>query len=211
MQEFLNFMGSTDAPWWSALVGIVAGGMLTYLTTRRTMRAQAAIDRTKAEADRKHKDEEQWRASATSYVADLMSVHFRYLEYVMVTRREINSKHPRDARNLHNREYTKDLADVLSTKGLPLLSEMQRVYSLVEITCGGAVAQAARNLLLKDNEHRPELTDEEYERTRGDASVASAILMTVAKKHLSVKQDGDDPLVAHLIQNAKSVDLEDIT
>lgn len=211
MQEFLDFMGSTDAPWWSALVGIVAGGMLTYLTTRRTMKAQAAIDRTKAEDERNHKDNEQWRATAISYVAELLALHFRYLEHVTVTRRDVNSKHPVSARTMENREYTKDLADALSSKGLSLLSEMQRVYSLIEITTGGAVARAARNLILKDNDHRPELSDDEYTHTRGEASVASAILMSVAKQRLSQKQDDDDPLVEQLIQNAKSVNLEDIT
>lgn len=206
MQEFLNFMSSAEAPWWSALLGIVVGGILTYFTTRRTMTAQAAIDRVKAEDDRKHKDDEQWRATATSQVSDLIATHFRYLEYVTITRREINNKYQADQRTMDNGDYTKELADALSAKGLSFTSEMQRIYSMIEITTGGSVAQAARNLILKDNDHRPELTDEQFNESRGEASVASAILMTVAKKRLSRKQEGDDPQVAHLIKTAKSVD-----
>lgn len=210
MDDFLTFMTSAESPWWSALLGIITGGMLTYFTTRRTMKAQAAIDRVKAEDERKHKDDEQWRATATSQVSDLIAAHFRYLEYVMVTRRDINGKYPADQRTMDNREYTRDLAEALSTKGLSFASEMQRIYSMIEITTGGSVAQAARNLILKDNDHRPELTDEQFKDSRGEASVASAILMTVAKKRLSRKQEGDDPQVAHLIKTAKSVDPETI-
>ncbi|RAM37700.1 hypothetical protein [Arthrobacter globiformis] len=210
MDGFLNFMTGAEAPWWSALLGIIAGGLLTYFTTRRTMKAQAAIDRTKAQDEREHKDEEQWRLTATSHVADLIAANFRYLEYVTVTRREINSKYPRDQRTLGNRDYTKDLADALSAKGLSHTSEMQRIYSMIVISTGGAVAQAARNLILRDHDHVPELTDEEYTRTREEASVASSILMLVAQQRLSKKQEGDDPQVAHLIRTAKSVDLSQV-
>ncbi len=210
MQEFLDFLTSTDAPWWSALVGILAGGLLTYFTTHRSVRLQAENDRKKAEVEREHQVDGQWRFTAVSYVAELLAAHFRYLEYAMVTKREVNKQHPdSETRNLDNPAYASDLADALGAKGLALMSELQRIYSLIEITIGGSVAQAARNLILKDNEHRPELTQEEFEKTRGDCSLASAILMAQAKKRLSTKQDGQDPLLDHLIATAESVNIAD--
>lgn len=210
MQVLIDFVTSANAPWWSALVGILAGGFLTYFTTLRSMKAQAELDKQRVETERKHVEHDQWRDAAVSHVSDLIAVHFRYLEYVLRAHRDINSKHSLEDRNESNRAYIKDVADDLSKNGLPLMSEMQRVYSLIEITTGGGVAQAARNLLLKDNEHVPQLSEQEFTRTREDASVASAILMHTAKRRLSIKQDADDPIVANLIDTARSVELPDV-
>lgn len=174
------------------------------------MKAQADLDNQRLETERKHVEHDEWRGAAVSYVSDFMAVHFRYLEYVLRAHHDINAKHAREDRSETNRAYVKDLADALSEKGLPLMSEMQRVYSLIEITTGGAVAQAARNLLLKDNEHVPQLSEPKFTRTREDASVASAILMHTAKRRLSIKQDADDPFVANLIDTARSVELPDV-
>lgn len=210
MEDLIDFITTANAPWWSALVGIAAGGFLTYFTTLRSMKAQADLDKQRSEIERKHAEHDHWRDAAVSHVSEFIAVHFRYLEYVIRARRDINTKHALEDRNESNHAYIKDVADDLSEKGLPLMSEMQRIYSLIEITTGGGVAQAARNLILKDNEHVPQLSEREFERTREDASVASAILMHTAKRRLSIKQDADDPVVANLIKTARSVKLPDV-
>ena len=117
-------------------------------------------------------------------------------------------KGPRNRLTVHFQ--TKGLSVHRAKVQLPLMSEMQRVYSLIEITTGGGVAQAAGNLLLKDNEHVPQLSEQEFTHTREDASVAAAIIMHTAKRRLSIKQDADDPFVANLIDTARSVELPDV-
>lgn len=52
-----DFLTATDAPWWSALLGVLAGGLLTFLTSfviekRKVDTEQAKFDREQAVRDR---------------------------------------------------------------------------------------------------------------------------------------------------------------
>jgi hypothetical protein len=186
--EFWNFLTSETAPWWSALVGTVVGGVITYLTTSRATQQQREAERLKTEDERFHADKDRWRQETITLVSELMVANYRYLEHILVSRRILRSSFPRTPAvdSEAYRDYSKLTADLVSSETLPMLSELQRLFSLFQVTSGGDIADAATNLVTKLNEHTFDLSNDDFNRTRQDASMAAALLTTVAQKDLGL-------------------------
>jgi hypothetical protein len=198
--EFWNFLTSETAPWWSALVGTVVGGVITYLTTSRATQQQREADRLKAEDERFHADKDRWRQETITLVSELMVANYQYLERILVSRRVLRSSFPRTPGTGTEayRDYTQLSADLVSSETLPMLSELQRLFSLFQVTAGGDIADAATNLVTTLNEHTFDLDNDNFSRTRQDASMAAALLIAVAQKDLGLGYGSSTGIVSSM-------------
>lgn len=174
-----------EAPWWSALVGTVVGGLITYLTTKHNANEQRLADRIKADDDRLISDKEKWRTETIAHVSDMLVANYRLRNHILVSRRGIFKKYP-GAPVVAPEElkaFQTDLMDTTETT-LPILTDLQRQWAILQITSDGDLAEAAGNLFLTLSDHHPELSSAEFELTRDKASKAAALLMNVAKREL---------------------------
>jgi hypothetical protein len=197
VDQFIQFLMQGEAPWWSALVGTVVGGLITYLTTKHTAREQRSADRIKADDDRLLADKEKWRTETIAHVSNMLVATYRLRNHILVSRRGILKKYP--AAPVVSPEALKafqtDLMDITETT-LPILADLQRQRAILQITSDGDLAEAAVNLFLSLSDHHPQLSSAEFELTRDKASKAAALLMNLAKRELGFTFGSNTGVVA---------------
>lgn len=185
MDQFIQFLMQGEAPWWSALVGTVVGGFITYLTTKHNAREQRLADRIKADDDRLLADKEKWRTETIAHVSDMLVGYYRLRNHILAARRVVRQKYPTapDVSREEKKAFIKDLEDI-TEETLPILADSQRQWAILQITADGDLAEAAGNLILCLNDFHPELANPEFHKAMDDASKAAALLMNVSKREL---------------------------
>ena len=189
------FITTGTAPWWSALVGTLLGGGLTFATTRYTTKLQMSNERKKIADERAHQLQIQLRKDTVGHISDMLTAHYRYMEHALNGQHKLGKKYPSmpDLSAVEQHHYLSDLA-THTAEALPMLSELQRIFAIIQITSDQDVAKASQNLIGKLNDHRAGVTSDEFSRTREDAIVASAILIGIANKKLSAVKPGSSGL-----------------
>ncbi|SEJ78470.1 hypothetical protein SAMN04487917_11383 [Arthrobacter sp. yr096] len=185
MDQFIQFLIQGEAPWWSALVGTVVGGLITHLTTRQNAREQRVADRIKHDDERVLIDREKWRAETIGHVSDMLVANYRLRNHVLTSRRAILAKYPESPKVADDERaaFISELEDYTETV-LPLQEDLQRRWAILQIIADGDLAEAAGNLFLKLADHHPELSKEDFHHSVDKASKAAAILMRIAQREL---------------------------
>lgn len=185
VDQFIHLLMQGEAPWWSALVGTIVGGLITYLTTKHTAEQQRLAERIKADDERVLADKEKWRVETMSHVSDMLVVNYRLRNHILTSRRTIKLKYPQtpQVQAEEKKAFVIDIEDIAVTT-LPILADAQRQWAILQLTADGDLAEAASHLLLCLNDFHPELAGPEFQKAMDDVSKATALLMNIAKREL---------------------------
>ncbi|ASN18493.1 hypothetical protein [Arthrobacter sp. YN] len=185
MDQIFQFLIQGEAPWWSALVGTVVGGFITYLTTRQNAREQRVADRIKHDDERVLVDKEKWRAETIDHVAEMLVANYRLRNHVLTARRAIFARYPESPLVADDDRiaFISELEDYTETV-LPLQEALQRRWAILQIIAEGDLAEAAGNLFLKLADHHPERSKQDFHESLDKTSKAAALLMHVAQREL---------------------------
>lgn len=181
-----EFFTSDTAPWWSALLGTVIGGFITWLISRSSMKAQAGNEQVKAEAAREYDDRVRWRLEMSELIAELLSVHFQYMDRVVRYQYDLAMKFGgSDQFDFDKREVRDAIAETLERLAA-LNTDLRRLNARIQILSQGDLGVASQHLFDMSHKHNPGLPSAKFKANTTEAEESADLLMRVAKDALTV-------------------------
>lgn len=179
--DFWTFVTTGTAPWWSALLGTIVGGIITYLTTHRLSEKQRIADGIKADDVRIQAEKDKWRDETIALISELLVASYRYQDVTLRARRDLRAAHPQapepgtEERRAYGRKIDELGDDVLSS-----LTEIRRITAMLQVISIGDIAVAAVRLMSALTEHAFELEEFDFQKSQLEAAGASGRLIQLA-------------------------------
>lgn len=148
-QGLLEFLTSATAPWWSGLLGILLGGIGTYLTTKRADERRLELEHAK---DRRDK--------VLIAVTDFLKAEFEAYERLLSNRAEYSAAtgEAYPARTPEQRSYIEDQTQHFA----PYMRKLQIEWLRLELIGGEELYEAARHLTGIVDEFSVDMPEEKF-------------------------------------------------